>query len=248
MTQRVQRAQRAAGALLSVNGGTAGLFWYDKRQAEAKKWRISERTLCVTALLGGWPAGYWAMRRFRHKCAKKSFQDKYFTATSGNLLFACGLHPRAVFWHLVSTFLGVRRMVFNLSDFSGAEREEVSKILHSQGISVQGGATSPIGGQLQGHPEDRFQALDVSESASSASQIFLALLAMAAGVAIVICYFGQDLEGNFEGAETEERDFGREARAPMFREQSGGEADLELAKAPSPQEPDETQIAADAAE
>mmetsp|Transcript_30324 Transcript_30324/g.65404 ORF Transcript_30324/g.65404 Transcript_30324/m.65404 type:complete len:707 (-) Transcript_30324:33-2153(-) len=155
---------------------------------------------------------------------------------------------KAVFWHLVSTFLGVRRMVFDLSDFSGAEREEVSKILHSQDISVQGGATSPIGGQLQGHPEDRFQALDVSESASSASQIFLALLAMAAGVAIVICYFGQDLEGNFEGAETEERDFGREARAPMFREQSGGEADLELAKAPSPQEPDEVQIAADAAE
>lgn len=154
---------------------------------------------------------------------------------------------KAVFWHLVSTFLGVRRMVFDLSDFSGAEREEVSKILHSQGISVQGGATSPIGGQLQGHPEDRFQALDVSESASSASQIFLALLAMAAGVAIVICYFGQE-EGNFDVAETEEREFGREARAPMFREQSGGEADLELAKAPSPQEPDEAQIAADAAE
>ena len=29
MTQRAQRVQRAAGALLSVNGGTAGLFWYD---------------------------------------------------------------------------------------------------------------------------------------------------------------------------------------------------------------------------
>ena len=41
----------------------------DKRQAEEKKWRISERTLCATALFGGWPAGYWAMRRFRHKSA-----------------------------------------------------------------------------------------------------------------------------------------------------------------------------------
>lgn len=25
--------------------------------------------LCITAVLGGWPAGYWAMRRFRHKSA-----------------------------------------------------------------------------------------------------------------------------------------------------------------------------------
>ena len=42
-------------------------FSKDKRQAEEKQWRVSERTLCATALLGGWPAGYWAMRRFRHK-------------------------------------------------------------------------------------------------------------------------------------------------------------------------------------
>ena len=41
----------------------------DKRQAEEKKWRVSERTLCATAFCGGWPAGYWAMRRFRHKSA-----------------------------------------------------------------------------------------------------------------------------------------------------------------------------------
>eukprot|EP00438_Fugacium_kawagutii_P012574 Skav230927 [mRNA] locus=scaffold3487:145018:145759:- [translate_table: standard] len=72
----LQTKHRAAAALLSINGGTAGLFWYDrwvgagdKRQAEEKKWRISERMLCATAVLGGWPAGYWAMRRFRHKSA-----------------------------------------------------------------------------------------------------------------------------------------------------------------------------------
>lgn len=150
---------------------------------------------------------------------------------------------KAVFWHLVSTFLGVRRIVFDLSDFSGEEQQEVKHILHSQGISLQGGSTM---GALQGPPEDRYQPLDVSESAHSASQIFLALLALAAGVAIVICYFGQDMEGNLDGPEGEERDFGREARAPMFREQ-GAEADLELPKAPSPQEGDESQIA-DAAE
>ncbi|CAE6943011.1 ABC1K3 [Symbiodinium sp. KB8] len=65
----------------------------DKRQAREKKWRVSENALCVTALVGGWPAGYFAMQTFRHKSAKKSFQDKYATATSCNLLL-CGLHPR----------------------------------------------------------------------------------------------------------------------------------------------------------
>lgn len=30
--------------------------------------------------------------------------------------------------HEVSTFLGVRHMVFDLSDFSGAEREEVRRV------------------------------------------------------------------------------------------------------------------------
>jgi len=39
MTQRAQRVQRAAGALLSVNGGTAGLFWYDTA-LENTGWQI----------------------------------------------------------------------------------------------------------------------------------------------------------------------------------------------------------------
>ena len=41
----------------------------DKRQAQEKKWRVSESALCATALVGGWPAGYFAMHNFRHKSA-----------------------------------------------------------------------------------------------------------------------------------------------------------------------------------
>ncbi|CAJ1368982.1 unnamed protein product [Effrenium voratum] len=85
---------RAVSGLLGVNGGTAGLFWYDKRQAQLKQWRVSEAGLCLTALLGGWPAGYWAMRFFRHKSAKKSFQDKYAAAAGCNLLALCSFHPK----------------------------------------------------------------------------------------------------------------------------------------------------------
>ncbi|CAK9108514.1 unnamed protein product [Durusdinium trenchii] len=159
---------------------------------------------------------------------------------------------KAVFWHLISTFLGVRRIVFDVADFSGEEKEEVRHMLHLQGISLEPRVSGSITGAPQGPPEERLQTLDVSESAHSASQIFLALLAMATGVALVICYFGQDSEGNLEDGEME-RDLGREARAPMFRQRSGdrsgGEHEMEeakeIAKEPSPvQEPE----AADAAE
>eukprot|EP00418_Pyrodinium_bahamense_P099105 CAMPEP_0179046738 /NCGR_PEP_ID=MMETSP0796-20121207/18839_1 /TAXON_ID=73915 /ORGANISM="Pyrodinium bahamense, Strain pbaha01" /LENGTH=102 /DNA_ID=CAMNT_0020743167 /DNA_START=38 /DNA_END=346 /DNA_ORIENTATION=+ len=84
-----------AAGLLGANGGTAALFWYDKQQAQAKKWRVSENMLCTTALVGGWPAGYLSMKVFRHKSVKTSFQDKYAAATMGNLLLLGSLHPSA---------------------------------------------------------------------------------------------------------------------------------------------------------
>eukprot|EP00913_Durusdinium_trenchii_P026496 g24861.t1 len=111
--------------------------------------------------------------------------------------------------------------------------DQVRHMLHLQGISLEPRVSGSITGAPQGPPEERLQTLDVSESAHSASQIFLALLAMATGVALVICYFGQDSEGNLEDGEME-RDLGREARAPMFRQRSGdrsgGEHEMEEAK------------------
>jgi len=43
--------------------------------AELRQWRVPEATLCATAVAGGWVGGSWAMQRFRHKTAKKSFKD-----------------------------------------------------------------------------------------------------------------------------------------------------------------------------
>mmetsp|Transcript_37332 Transcript_37332/g.79236 ORF Transcript_37332/g.79236 Transcript_37332/m.79236 type:complete len:108 (-) Transcript_37332:52-375(-) len=85
----------AAGSLVAVNGGTAGLFWYDKNQAQGKGWRVSENALCMTALFGGWPAGYLSMQTFRHKSVKKSFQDKYAAATCASFLWLGAFHPTA---------------------------------------------------------------------------------------------------------------------------------------------------------
>lgn len=51
-----------------------GLFWKDKRSAESGTWRISEKSLHLCELLGGWPAAYWAQQIFRHKTSKRSYR------------------------------------------------------------------------------------------------------------------------------------------------------------------------------
>ncbi len=63
--------------LVVVNLGSVIAIWWDKRRAKKDQWRIKEETLLVWALVGGWPGGIWAMRRFRHKTSKRSFQAKY---------------------------------------------------------------------------------------------------------------------------------------------------------------------------
>lgn len=64
--------------LAIVNLLTAGKFWWDKRSARSGNWRTSEKSLLVMALIGGTPAAYWAINRFRHKSKKSSFKSKLF--------------------------------------------------------------------------------------------------------------------------------------------------------------------------
>jgi uncharacterized membrane protein YsdA (DUF1294 family) len=74
-----------AGALAVVNLGSAIAVWWDKWRAARGKWRMREETLYVWALVGGWPGGIWAMRRFRHKTSKRSFIAKYAFVTALNI-------------------------------------------------------------------------------------------------------------------------------------------------------------------
>ena len=46
----------------------------DKRRAEIGAWRISESTLHLAELAGGWPGAFLAQRKFRHKISKTSYQ------------------------------------------------------------------------------------------------------------------------------------------------------------------------------
>ena len=49
--------QLLVGYLAAINLGSAAIFYYDKESARHGQWRVSEATLCTTALLGGWVGG-----------------------------------------------------------------------------------------------------------------------------------------------------------------------------------------------
>eukprot|EP00667_Euglena_gracilis_P034294 EG_transcript_59030 len=84
----------------TVNTIAVGLFWYDKRQAEQRRWRVPERTLQLSALVGGWMGGFIAIQRFRHKNKKQAFLTPYYAATglnvAGTVLLAAMLRRRGI--------------------------------------------------------------------------------------------------------------------------------------------------------
>ena len=65
------------GAVL-LNGATYLAYAGDKRAAQSGAWRTPEQTLHLLALLGGWPAAWWAQQWMRHKSSKASFRMVYW--------------------------------------------------------------------------------------------------------------------------------------------------------------------------
>ena len=55
------------GYLVLVNLWAFGLMWFDKRRAKRGGRRVRERTLFLSALLGGSLGTFLGMRVFRHK-------------------------------------------------------------------------------------------------------------------------------------------------------------------------------------
>ena len=56
----------------------------DKSAAQSGRWRISESTLHVVALIGGWPGALIAQKVFHHKSRKPSFQAAFLATVALN--------------------------------------------------------------------------------------------------------------------------------------------------------------------
>ncbi len=66
------------GILVLLNGATFFAYALDKSAAQRRTWRTPEQTLHLLALLGGWPAAWWAQHWLRHKSRKQSFRATYW--------------------------------------------------------------------------------------------------------------------------------------------------------------------------
>lgn len=63
------------------------VYGIDKRRAMRNEPRISERTLHVLGILGGWPGAHFGRRLFRHKTLKLSFRVVFGIIVAAHLAF-----------------------------------------------------------------------------------------------------------------------------------------------------------------
>jgi uncharacterized membrane protein YsdA (DUF1294 family)/cold shock CspA family protein len=62
-----------------MSGLTYRVYANDKLRAQTDQWRISEKTLHILELLGGWPGGLIAQQILRHKTQKTSYQITFWS-------------------------------------------------------------------------------------------------------------------------------------------------------------------------
>ena len=63
--------------LVCINLTTFIAYGVDKRAAVKHAWRVPENDLHMLEFLGGWIGAWLGQKFFRHKTAKKSFQNMY---------------------------------------------------------------------------------------------------------------------------------------------------------------------------
>lgn len=76
---------------LAVSALAFGFYALDKSAARKGRWRISERTLHLLGLAGGWPGAYYARHRLRHKSSKPAFVRVYWVTVMLNMLLLAWL-------------------------------------------------------------------------------------------------------------------------------------------------------------
>lgn len=69
-----------------INAVTYWFYAQDKQAAELGTRRVSEKTLHLLSLLGGWPTAWLAQEKLRHKTQKQPFRRLYFCTIALNLV------------------------------------------------------------------------------------------------------------------------------------------------------------------
>jgi uncharacterized membrane protein YsdA (DUF1294 family) len=67
----------------------------DKAAAQRGLWRISEKTLHLFALAGGWPGAWIAQQSFRHKTKKSEFRTVFWVTVVANCIALAYLYTPA---------------------------------------------------------------------------------------------------------------------------------------------------------
>jgi uncharacterized membrane protein YsdA (DUF1294 family) len=62
------------------------VYVHDKSAAVDGRWRVSERTLIVLGLAGGWPGAIVAQQIYRHKSNKAAFRSAFWGSVVLNVL------------------------------------------------------------------------------------------------------------------------------------------------------------------
>lgn len=68
------------------------MYALDKWAATEGRWRISEETLILAGLIGGWPGAIVAQQVFRHKSSKASFRAAFWGSVVINVVAFVALH------------------------------------------------------------------------------------------------------------------------------------------------------------
>ena len=80
---------RPPGWIAAVYAGMSLLtfmaYAMDKSAARARRWRTSETTLHLLALVGGWPGALLAQQWLRHKSAKRAFRAVFWATVLVNV-------------------------------------------------------------------------------------------------------------------------------------------------------------------
>lgn len=82
--------------LIAVNVAAWIMYGLDKWKARSGKWRISEQTLLIVALIGGSVGALAGMLMFRHKTKK----PKFVVGIPVMLVVHCVIVAAAFSWHV----------------------------------------------------------------------------------------------------------------------------------------------------